>query len=138
MRCTAGPTHDPLADGRPKVIRKLYIAGPMTGYPNANYPAFNLAAEQLRSAGFEVVNPAEISMARYERVHYVDFLREDLKAMLDCDGIAALPNWWESTGARNEIMVAGTLKMPVYGVGVWCTRALSGHPVVPAELPAQG
>ena len=39
----------------------IYIAGPMTGRPDLNFPAFHAAATTLRDAGFDVVNPAEIN-----------------------------------------------------------------------------
>ena len=39
----------------------IYIAGPMTGYAELNYPAFHSAAETLRRMGFEVVSPAELN-----------------------------------------------------------------------------
>jgi len=38
---------------------RIYIAGPMTGLPEFNYPAFNAAAEYLRSLGHHVENPAD-------------------------------------------------------------------------------
>ena len=117
-RCFDSPLHDPSATGRKTEIRKLYVAGPMSGYLECNYPAFGFAAKKLEEAGYEVVNPALIS-AGQEGTHYVDHLREDLRAMLDCDAVATLENWWESTGARNEVNVAGLLKMPVRTVEEW-------------------
>ena len=36
----------------------LYIAGPMSGWPESNYPLFHAAEEILREAGYEVINPA--------------------------------------------------------------------------------
>ena len=41
---------------------KVYIAGPMSGYEEFNFPAFNKAEELLRkSYGYEhVVNPAKL------------------------------------------------------------------------------
>ena len=38
---------------------RVYIAGPMTGLPAFNYPAFHAAAATLRQAGYVVENPAE-------------------------------------------------------------------------------
>lgn len=121
-RCLDSALHDPYATGRKPGIKKLYIAGPMSGYPECNYPAFSMAAEILRMRGYDVVNPVDVHIS--DRHHYVDLIREDLRAMLDCDGVAVLENWWESTGARNEVNVAGLLKMPVRTVREW--NALRG------------
>jgi hypothetical protein len=41
---------------RPK---RIYIAGPMTGLVEHNFPAFHAAADRLRKAGWDAVNPAE-------------------------------------------------------------------------------
>jgi hypothetical protein len=38
-------------------VTTLYIAGPMTGIPDSNYPAFNQAEIELRAAGYDVLNP---------------------------------------------------------------------------------
>jgi hypothetical protein len=108
-RCLDSSFHDPFATGRPVKIEKLYVAGPMSGYEFCNYPLFGEVSNELRAAGFEVVNPAEFG----DGGHYVDILRGDLKQLLDCHGVALLPNWWESVGARTEVQVAGLLMMPV-------------------------
>ena len=39
---------------------RIYIAGPMTGYAEMNFPAFNTAAARVRALGHEAVNPVEI------------------------------------------------------------------------------
>ena len=36
--------------------KKVYVAGPMTGLPEFNYPAFFAAEEYLRSHGAKVMN----------------------------------------------------------------------------------
>jgi hypothetical protein len=38
---------------------RVYLAGPMTGLPEFNYPAFNAEAARLRALGYQVENPAE-------------------------------------------------------------------------------
>ena len=117
MVCAESDLHNPYATGRPVEIRRLYVAGPCSGYPENNYPEFNRVADELELAGYDVVNPATVHISG--RYHYVDLLREDLRAMLECDGVAVLENWWESVGARNEVMVAGLLKMPVRTFQEW-------------------
>lgn len=107
------------ATGRPEHVSRLYIAGPMTGYPGNNYDAFRSAQRLLEGAGYEVVNPANFGAAGG---HYVDLIREDLRGMLDCHAVATLERWWESVGARNEINVAGVLLMPVRPVHDWVAR----------------
>lgn len=39
---------------------RIYIAGPMRGYPNFNFPAFDEAAARGRALGHEIISPAEI------------------------------------------------------------------------------
>lgn len=126
LQCQDSEYHDPTATGNPGEIRVLYVAGPMSGYRDNNHPAFNAAADRLRAACWQVVNPAT-DVAGNER-HYVDFIREDLRLMLDCDGVAMLDNWWESTGARNEVQVAGLLKMPCRTVEDWLRLADAAWP----------
>ncbi|MBF3131496.1 DUF4406 domain-containing protein, partial [Pseudomonas aeruginosa] len=41
------------------MIQRIYLAGPMTGLPEHNFPAFHAEAARLRSLGYQVENPAE-------------------------------------------------------------------------------
>jgi len=97
---------------------KLYIAGPMTGIPEYNFPAFNKAATVLRDKGFDVVNPAELDEQDVKDGKATQpwsyYLRRDLKALLECDGIFALKGHDQSRGATLEISVAKALEMPVF------------------------
>jgi hypothetical protein len=120
--CLGSAAHNPGATGESASVKRLYVAGPMTGYPDCNYPEFNRVSGLLRAVGFEAVNPAENTL----HGHYVDFLREDLRQLLDCDGVATLDNWWLSVGARNEVSVAGLLRLPVRTVAEWLSLGPQG------------
>lgn len=98
-------------------VNRLYVAGPMTGYPESNYPEFYRAEDFLVGLGFEVVNPANFGPE--DGGSYEDLLRMDLQMLLTCNGVALLEGWWGSVGARNEVQVAGILKMPCRPVKEW-------------------
>jgi hypothetical protein len=90
---------------------KVYIAGPMTGLPDYNYPAFAAASDALAAAGYEPVSPAGELIDGWEWHHY---LRRALQQMLTCEGVALLPGWELSRGARIEKRLAHDLCMPVW------------------------
>lgn len=94
-------------------IKKLYLSGPMTGYPELNAPAFNAATKKLRRRGFKVINPPELD-AIEKADTWEGCLRRDLRFLVDCDAIATLPNWTKSRGANLEIYVGKALSMPVH------------------------
>lgn len=121
-RCADSVFHDPLTTGRRESITKLYIAGPMSGYADSNYPAFSQAKKLLEAVGYEVVSPADFGA---EGGHYVDLIRVDIAALLECHGVATLEYWWESPGARNEVANAGLMKMPIRSVEEWLARPLA-------------
>lgn len=111
---------------------KLYIAGPMSGIPQFNYPAFLEAGAALRSKGFEVLNPAEMDNEETKEAAMAsedgslgsgtcngetwgDFLSRDVKIVADeCDGVAVLPGWEKSRGARLEAFIAINCLKPVF------------------------
>lgn len=111
--------------------KRIYLAGPMTGIPFFNYPAFDAAATELRAAGHEVFNPAEHDKVMFGKdisnatgsaeqaaaEHGFD-RRAALKADLSwiCDHactIALLPGWASSSGARAEKALADALGLDV-------------------------
>ena len=119
---------------------KIYISGPMSGLPENNYPAFHAAARKLRAEGHAVVNPAEIHphgllrRLRGGQIHRVlrilrlvreeprsptwcEYMRADVRAMLDCEAIATLPGWDQSRGARCEVYLADRLGMRRVEIG---------------------
>lgn len=91
-------------------IERVYLAGPMTGLPDLNYPAFDRAALFLRRHGYTVVSPAEHEELPDSRT-YEEWLRWSLGLLLTCQSIALLPTWELSKGARAEKAVAEALNM---------------------------
>lgn len=90
---------------------KIYVAGPMTGLPGLNFPAFHAAAAYLRAQGHTVINPAEINpdtTAAWE-----ECMRRDIAELVTCDCIHLLPGWEASRGATLEHHIATQLKLEV-------------------------
>lgn len=113
--CVASEYHDPSATRRVSECKKIYISGPMSGYDECNYPAFNAAAEELRSLGYEVFNPAEHNTG----ASYWQTLRGDMEALLTCDAVAVLPGWHLSAGASVEVHIATVLEQTIRPIEEW-------------------
>lgn len=94
---------------------RLYVAGPMSGLPEFNYPAFMRAAELLRARGYEVENPAENPFCD----DWVGYMRLSLVQISRVDGLAVLDGWQMSRGATLEVHIAHALHLPVLPVDHW-------------------
>ena len=94
-------------------LRKwAYIAGPMTGYPELNFPAFHQAAKIWRRRnGWGAVNPAEINPD--VSADWTECMLEDIKQLSKCDVIYMLKGWEHSYGAQIEYLVAKKLGIKV-------------------------
>lgn len=79
---------------------RIYVAGPMTGYTDLNFPAFHAAAAVLRAAGHHVENPAEINAD--PKADWTACMFKDLEALTTCDAILLLDGWQKSPGAQIE------------------------------------
>ena len=86
---------------------KVYISGPMAGFPNYNREAFFEAEKRLEECGFSVVNPARVELS--EGASWEDYMKADIKALVDCCGLVTLPGWVFSKGASIEVDVARNL-----------------------------
>lgn len=100
---------------------KVYIAGPMTGYPLHNFPAFDAAAAALRAAGFEVSSPAD-----NDRILGYDGVTEpapeglikkvwalNFMSVVEAEVIVVLDGWRSSPGATLEVEMAQLMRKPV-------------------------
>jgi len=83
---------------------RIYIAGPMTGIEDYNFPAFNAMAAQLRSVGWHVENPAEHGIV--DGADWADYLRYDISRLSTCEAMMLLRGWSASKGAQLEVSIA--------------------------------
>jgi nucleoside 2-deoxyribosyltransferase len=91
-------------------MKTIYLSGPMSGYPDHNFPAFHAAAAVLRRAGFSVINPADFGVKEGES--WRKCLERDLMVLFHCDTVVTLDGWEESKGAKLEVYVARELGIP--------------------------
>ena len=90
---------------------KIYISGPMSNLPDLNRPAFNAKAAELRALGHEVVNPAELP--EIPGGEWADYMKADIKLLLDCEAIYMLDGWEDSKGVQIEYELAWSLHMKI-------------------------
>lgn len=105
--------------------KRVYIAGPMTGLPQYNFPAFMAAAAKLRAQGHTVFNPAENDLLRYGS-NFLDnptvfdprkTFGDDTRWICEyADAIALLPGWENSTGVKAELALAKALHLEVFEI----------------------
>ena len=94
----------------------VYIAGPMSGLPDFNYPAFNAAEETLRAAGHHPINPARHGDDhRAPDWDWTDYMRRTIRDVTQADAIHLLPGWEKSRGAQLEATIAKALGLPRIG-----------------------
>lgn len=110
-------------------MSKIYIAGKVKDLPpNEVKQKFALAAQQIKEAGHNAINPVEFIEQYNEHIKLSGGVplsdndeqqrREILKMctdlLMDCDKIYLLHDWQQSAGATFEKQVADFFKIPVY------------------------
>lgn len=108
-------------------MKSIYIAGPMSGYPNFNFDAFFTAQHTLERQGWKVHNPAQkdieehpdiaarnptgdVTQAASEGWDFRKAFKWDCEKVIDGDGIYMLNGWEYSPGATAEHAVAKFVK----------------------------
>lgn len=95
--------------------QRIYIAGPMTGLPDNNYPAFHEAAARLRKRCWHVENPAESPAPHVDAAcNWTAYMRMGFSQLMTCHAIYLLPGWQQSKGASLECLVAQKLGLVIY------------------------
>ncbi|MEQ1733645.1 MAG: DUF4406 domain-containing protein [Bacteroidia bacterium] len=92
-------------------IQKVYISGKISGIEEEAKVLFDATEETLKHLGYDVINP--MTLPHNHDKSWERYMREDLKALLDCDIIFMLHNWKESDGAKFEYSIAMKLGMPI-------------------------
>lgn len=107
-------------------MKKIYVAGPMSGYPKFNFPAFFAAQERLEAEGWTVFNPAEkdqeadldaeavktgdAALAVEKGFDFREAFAWDVNRIIESTAIYMLPGWEFSPGATAEHAVARAMK----------------------------
>lgn len=104
-----------------QVLEPIYVAGPMTGYPQFNFPAFIQATGLLRGMGLKVISPHELDSPEIQaesiksldgKIHggkiggetWGQIIARDIRIVADeIKTICLLENWHKSKGAKLEV-----------------------------------
>jgi len=114
--------------------KTIYVAGPMRGYDNWNYDAFNAAERMLESRGWRVINPANLD-SNYEETAGMEttpegfnpdknkdehavirkIMKRDCDVVCDeCDAVYMLKGYGDSKGAMTEMWLAKSLGLDIF------------------------
>lgn len=103
-----------------------YVAGPMTGLPEYNYPAFEAACTSLRENGVTVVSPHEVpwpegcdSVADAQDKLGIEplweYMMQETRELLErASGVILLPGFGHSRGALVELGIVREAKLPIW------------------------
>ena len=120
-------------------MQHCYLAGPMTGYEEYNFPEFFRVGKILQESGWTVYNPAEEDLKRYgdkmpdpfTYAHKKEVMRHDLYIIMNMvQTVFFLPGWRDSKGALLEFSLASFLDIPCFEVNdkkITKSQAISGQ-----------
>jgi hypothetical protein len=149
MECIVTPITKRLV--RPHQDPIVYVAGPMRGIDDFNFPAFDEARDYVVGLEkFNCISPADVD--REEQLDLPDVhdvpenvfqlcMRRDLEIVANAHAIFLLKGWENSTGANNELFVANVCGVEVWiaqydGRGRLVDHVVAEEPVVPPKVGA--
>lgn len=111
----------------------LYVIGPVTGRKDRNIDEFQGVAEDLRNAGYGCVIPHQVvprTKNWEEAIHLsIEELTHCERGGFHYDGVAMLPGWEQSRGAKIEHDLAVALGIPCKPWREWLEVAKGGAPL---------
>jgi len=103
-------------EGAEQIMRSnIYIAGKVTGDPDYK-KKFIKAEDALYDAGYEPFNPAASISCNEE---WQNAMKKAIRLMMSCDGVALLPDWKKSKGAKIEAKIAKMIDLPIMPLKSW-------------------
>ena len=96
---------------------RIYISGPISDKEDLNRKAFKEVEELIRNKGHQPVNPHEVGKQidgkSFDNLKdmYAEYMRLDIRALLDCQAIYLLRGWERSKGCLIEVDIANVLHM---------------------------
>jgi hypothetical protein len=97
-----------------------YLAGPMSGYPEFNYPTFTSTTIMLRQSGFVVYSPHEVPWPTAEatlndqEALWKYMMRQTRKMQRRCNSIILMAGWASSRGAKIELQRAMSMDHQIF------------------------
>ena len=79
-------------------MKKVYIAGPMSGLPNFNRDSFNSAAREMIAVGNTPLNPAVFP----DGLTQCEYMQLCCPMVMMADELLMLRGWEKSAGAKVE------------------------------------
>ncbi len=97
-------------------MKTIYISGPMRGFPDLNFPAFDRARDIINARGDKAISPADLDRKYGHCSLSREYATRDTLAILhECNGLYLLDGWEWSDGAAAEFFLARWIADPETG-----------------------
>ena len=99
---------------KPDKNKATYIAGPITGIKDFNFPAFFAMEESLKNSGLEtILNPAS-NKKDPNTTSWKEFMIDAIDMVMRSEQVVFLEGWEKSKGARVEMELAKGLGLGIF------------------------
>ena len=93
-------------------MKKIYISGKITGLDlDVAKRSFDNAKKEVEQMGFTPVSPFDLKHDKNESWH--EYMRTDIKALVECDYLYLMNNFITSKGAKLELEIANRIGLEI-------------------------